>query len=205
MWLPFTKKCPCCKKRKKKDNTIVLREFVGTLFRQDSWWVECYFGSEKKMVDFYTSFQSTWACDNCIKNKVVLLGDSNEQRFCASPPYFIYQDDTRTCRNCKKKFTFTKGEQKFWYETLKFWVQSEAVNCKICRRVKRQRKDKVREAQKLLETLIPNLNTKSIEELEQVLELYKLTESRKKVKYYSERLDKLRNLKANSEENNLTF
>ena len=85
------------------------------------------------------------------------------------PPYFVYLDEERKCRTCGCDFIFFKEEQQFWFETLGFWVQSEAVNCKKCRAKIRKRRDKIRKAQKELQEINPNLNFDNIEQLDEVI------------------------------------
>ena len=196
MGLSFPRKstCPCCSTKRSKSETLQLNEFVQKLFEWYPRWCESWYGdNENKAYKFYTSSQNGWACDVCIREGLVLVGNAREQEFLDWPPYFTYRDETHRCRNCEKEFLFSKEEQKYWYETLKFWVQSDAVNCKTCRAEKRERRKEIREAQKKLEKLIPKLNSQNIEELERVIELYQTTDSWKKVKHYSGILNKLRN------------
>jgi len=41
------------------------------------------------------------------------------------------------CKKCHKNFNFSAKEQKRWYETLKFWIDSVPLECKDCRSAKR--------------------------------------------------------------------
>ncbi|WP_420841919.1 zinc-ribbon domain containing protein [Fimbriiglobus ruber] len=52
-----------------------------------------------------------------------------------------------TCEDCKQPFVFTASEQQFWYETLKFWVQSHPKQCISCRRVRRAKRSTARDEQ----------------------------------------------------------
>jgi hypothetical protein len=56
--------------------------------------------------------------------------------FCHIPKYY-YLDRERTCVQCGQDFIFSAKEQKFWYETLKFNFNSEAIRCMTCRKSKR--------------------------------------------------------------------
>ena len=55
-------------------------------------------------------------------------------------PRFFYFPRLRTCRRCGGVFIFSAREQKHWYEELKFYVDSTAVECVTCRKQKQQGK-----------------------------------------------------------------
>jgi hypothetical protein len=42
--------------------------------------------------------------------------------------------------DCGQRFVFAAAEQRFWYETLQFWVQSRPKRCIPCRRARRARR-----------------------------------------------------------------
>lgn len=189
-------KCPCCRKKRTKSQTMQLTKFIDKLYESYPRWCEFFYSGDKlKMYKSYTSSQYGWACDTCITEGLVLVGNPCQQEFMDWPPYFTYHNQTHVCRSCEAKFLFSKEEQLYWYETLKFWVQSDAVNCKTCRAEKRARRKEIREAQKLLAQLIPALNTDSTEELENIIKLYQITDSRRKIKHYSNILNKLQRKK----------
>ena len=62
------------------------------------------------------------------------------QKFCNHPPYMAYFDVPLRCEDCDSQFVFEATEQKFWYEELKFWVQSRLKQCVACRQLRRERK-----------------------------------------------------------------
>ena len=49
-------------------------------------------------------------------------------------PLFWYEDQARQCTDCGTRFTFTKEEQRHWYEELKFPIQVRGSGCPDCRR-----------------------------------------------------------------------
>lgn len=49
-----------------------------------------------------------------------------------------YFDVIRTCRDCSRKFLFFAEEQKYWYETLGFGLDSDCVRCVECRKSEQQ-------------------------------------------------------------------
>jgi hypothetical protein len=66
-------------------------------------------------------------------------GDARKQNLCFAchVPQYFYVDQHRVCIQCGKDFVFSAAEQKFWYETLKFYGTSVAIRCKECRRRKK--------------------------------------------------------------------
>ncbi|MEO6035527.1 MAG: zinc-ribbon domain-containing protein [Verrucomicrobiota bacterium] len=52
-------------------------------------------------------------------------------------PVTHYFDVERVCRDCKRPFIFFAEEQKYWYETLKFPLDSDCVRCPNCRKTER--------------------------------------------------------------------
>lgn len=49
-------------------------------------------------------------------------------------PRCWYIDAAFHCAQCRKSFVFTASEQQFWYEELKFYVDSRAKHCQECRK-----------------------------------------------------------------------
>jgi hypothetical protein len=108
---------------------------VHELARKKSiWWAP----GEDEILENLSKFQ--WACDSCLQSKRAIPANPAKQLFCDYPPYLSYFDKERTCETCGESFVFSASEQKFWYENLGFWVQSEAINCKSCRKKARENK-----------------------------------------------------------------
>ena len=82
-----------------------------------------------------------WACDGCLRSGKAIIAHPEKQTFCSRPPFLAYFDSEKICNTCKQVFLFWAKEQVFWYETLKFWVQSKAKNCPTCRKKARERKN----------------------------------------------------------------
>ena len=56
------------------------------------------------------------------------------------PPRFThYLDLDQCCWGCARRFIFFAEEQKYWYESLRFYLSSPCINCVECRKT-RQRK-----------------------------------------------------------------
>lgn len=66
-------------------------------------------------------------------------GEPRRQRFCdmCHYPRYYYLDQDKVCIQCNKSFVFSAKEQKFWYETLQFHFDSEAIRCPLCRKQRR--------------------------------------------------------------------
>jgi tetratricopeptide (TPR) repeat protein len=69
-------------------------------------------------------------------------GDPFKQVFCPAHqiPKYFYLDEGRACVQCGNDFVFTANEQRFWYETLKFNIDTVAIRCTRCRRGRRQQR-----------------------------------------------------------------
>ena len=52
----------------------------------------------------------------------------------ATVPVTHYYDVKRKCRDCGRPFIFFAEEQKHWYETLGFGLDSDCVRCVACRK-----------------------------------------------------------------------
>lgn len=52
-------------------------------------------------------------------------------------PVTHYYDVERVCRNCRQPFIFFAEEQKYWYETLRFPLDSDCIRCPSCRKAER--------------------------------------------------------------------
>jgi hypothetical protein len=57
-----------------------------------------------------------------------------------SAPKYFYVNESKTCVQCGRDFVFGAQEQKYWYETLKFYITASAVRCRDCRRRRRTEK-----------------------------------------------------------------
>lgn len=62
--------------------------------------------------------------------------DISKQNYSVCPRHW-YVDATFICRDCGKEFTFTAGEQHFWYEDMHFWIDSLPTRCIPCRKEQR--------------------------------------------------------------------
>lgn len=125
--------CPCCKKpRDLVAGTPLLaledelrRQNADPLCRPVGWSFEAARAGRLQ-----------WACNQCLERGRAIRGTPAIQTFCDYEPYFAYFDVELRCEDCEKQFLFSAREQQFWYERLKFWVQSRP---KQCRRARRQR------------------------------------------------------------------
>ncbi len=70
-----------------------------------------------------------------IPNTAVVADVSAQEM--ATVPVTHYFDSRRVCRTCGVKFIFFADDQKYWYETLKFRLDADCVNCWDCRKANR--------------------------------------------------------------------
>ena len=192
MTSPYTKlkwnkmkyaKCPACKTEKHKTEMKVAISDMEKLEKAE------YKNYKKLKINTFDSFiesDFSWACDFCLKSKKAIKANPSLQNYSWNPNY-AYYDTEKICRTCNDKFTFSKEEKKYWYEGLKFRLDSEPVNCFNCR--KEVRKYKI-ENNFLSETLKKNEEEISINELEKVIEIYKDWQKEQRAKYYESLLNK---------------
>ncbi len=66
-------------------------------------------------------------------------GDVSKQHFCRyhNSGKAFYVDEARTCVQCGEDFVFYAQEQKYWYETLAFHLDSQCIRCLACRKLRR--------------------------------------------------------------------
>lgn len=140
---PDKLRCPCCGKSRPVAGTPLLRaeaEWLATGAFDDrrppGWSVEA--AREGRL---------QWACSHCIREGLALEGRPALQTWCDFEPYFAFIDAKLTCQDCGRSFVFSAAEQRHWYETLKFWVQSRPKQCLACRRVRRAQRREARKQQ----------------------------------------------------------
>lgn len=183
--------CPSCKKTKNQEQTLIVTSLIRELYGHQAGWFDFFFKGDKELAYKRFTKQKSWACDSCLDNDKALVANPLKQTFCDHFPYLAYLNVIKVCRTCQHTFTFSKEEQQYWYEELGFWVQSEAINCQRCRQEKRKRKNEIKSAQKMLDQILPNLDTQNEIELREVIRLYDITCSTKKVVKYNKVLKAL--------------
>lgn len=118
--------CPACNSAVEPTEQKCFAQFVETL----PWFAE----KEHRPISFERPDFRTldWACDACLDNGRAILADAKKQKYCDYWPYYAYRDEPNICAACGTNFVFEATEQKYWYETLQFWVQSYPKYCKGC-------------------------------------------------------------------------
>lgn len=131
-----TLECPCCGKQRALITATPLIRIQETFSHNclSEGWAEHYAKGS-----FYHWDGMQWACNQCFHTKRAIAGKPWLQTFCDWPPYLAYFDKTRVCTDCHTTFVFSAKEQQYWYEELKFWVQSSPRHCLACRRKRRER------------------------------------------------------------------
>ncbi len=127
--------CPCCSGKVSPTSLKTLDKQIGSLENSGAiWWAP----NAKTILQNIKKFQ--WACDTCLNSGKAILAHPDKQTFCDHAPFLAYFDHSKLCSTCNQLFLFSAKEQEFWYETLHFWVQSEAKNCPACRKKARSQK-----------------------------------------------------------------
>lgn len=179
-------KCPSCETNKHRTE---MRTAISEMEEMDRLQYKNY---NKLGIDTYEGFIDSdfgWACDACLQSKKAIKGSPTSQNYCWHPNYAHF-DSNKICTNCGSNFIFSKEEKKYWYESLKFWIDSEPVNCLKCRREIRHYKSE----NKILSEILRNEESEiSISELEKVVEIYTNWQIEQKVKYYQSVIIKKKN------------
>ncbi|MEI6949841.1 zinc-ribbon domain containing protein [Paraflavisolibacter sp. H34] len=162
--------CPCCLA------PVYKRDLDRTLGRKVSTW-----GMIRK-IEFgdLAIGEYQWACDGCLQSGRAIIADPDKQRYCDFDPCLAYFDIRQVCPDCGEDFLFSKEEQKFWYEELRFWVQSKPKYCPDCRKMKRQQKNLNKE----LSDILSHKENLSIKDLERLSALYSAISRPDKAKHY---------------------
>lgn len=88
-------------------------------------------------------------------------------------PRSIYVDIQKQCESCGRWFLFFAREQKYWYETLGFYIDADCVKCINCRNKEQEVKNLMSKYEQLLKdrerTEVQTMELKNI-----ALELFQL-------------------------------
>jgi hypothetical protein len=171
--------CPCCNELNIKGIGIINRQLKKLEEVRLIWYSNCPWNGGIK--GLFKSGHFSWACDDCIESNRAIEAKFEDQTYCDYPPYLAYFDKEMECEKCGENFTFEKEEQQYWYEVLKFWVQSFPKNCKKCREILKQEKDLNNKLSKILN----NLNKNNPGELIEISQLYFEMNKFEKGKYYA--------------------
>jgi hypothetical protein len=110
----------------------------------------------------------------------VIIADIEKQNY-STFPRTLYVDIKKQCIQCKRSFIFFALEQKYWYEILGFYIDTDCVKCIDCRKKERE----IKKMAVAYETLLKKeeKNDFEISELKKIaLELYQLGYIRNKHK-----------------------
>ncbi len=127
-----------------------------------------------------------WACDECLNSGKALIGKPESQLYCDFDPYLVYIDMEKVCEKCDQDYLFRKEEQKYWYETLQFWVQSKPKHCSKCRHEIREE----RELNNELAALLKEKEKLTVQDMERLSKIYDDIKKPDKSKYYKNLVEK---------------
>lgn len=139
--------CPCCGKQRDATDLSQL-EMAIAAHQATPWWEKPGWTAE-----FARRGKLSWACRECLHSRRAIAASPWLQTFCDLPPILAHFDRVKRCEVCSGAFTFGASEQRYWYEQLKFWVQSVPKQCPTCRRAHRQHSKAQAELAAVLEGL----------------------------------------------------
>lgn len=145
--------------------------------------------TENEKIDASSDFMDgsfDWACDLCLSSKKAIKANPGLQNYCWSPHY-AYFNSHLICRNCDTPFIFSIKEKQFWFEEIKFWIDSAPVNCLNCRKEIRLLK---KENKTLSDILSKKEDAISVDELKKVIQIYAKWQKEERAKYYQSVLKK---------------
>ena len=134
--------CPVCGGKTGKNSLNKVKSlfpFDGAIMIEEGDFLSSFMRVIAKHSGFYQ-----WACDDCIRVGVALLANPKEQHYKESwwdvKPFLAYYDKTFSCKDCGEDFLFSKEDQQYGYEKLKFEIFSRPVRCPECsKKVKAER------------------------------------------------------------------
>lgn len=87
---------------------------------------------------------------------------------CSTAPRHWYIDARFRCTDCGSEFVWSASEQKAWFETYRFYVDSQATRCRACRA---NRRDTV-QLRKEYDALVSDARSHgSVEQKQRVIEI----------------------------------
>lgn len=81
--------------------------------------------------------------DRTIYPESAILADLSRQNFSTFPRGY-YVDMLAVCRTCDRPFLFFAREQRYWYEELHFYIDTDCVHCPACRAASHEHRDRLR-------------------------------------------------------------
>ena len=94
--------------------------------------------------------QSHWSYNkDSIFPESAIKADISKQNYSIYPRN-IYVDVEKQCIQCNRWFIFYAKEQKYWYETLGFYVDADCVKCIDCRKKEHSIKHMMQDYEKLI-------------------------------------------------------
>jgi O-acetyl-ADP-ribose deacetylase (regulator of RNase III) len=162
--------CPVCGEARP---TQLVRDVARHLLEHNVTWL---WGYSDRVLEGIRTGEVQWACPECIHLGRALPAEPLGQTFCDHPPYLAYFDVNMHCEDCGCEFVFSAGEQRYWYEELKFWVQSRPKQCAPCRKRRRLKNRLSQEIGQVLAELDP----RDPEQLARVAEMYLQMNNRRK-------------------------
>jgi len=179
-----TYRCPCCSKGRYKTELETVLSMMEDIHKKE--FPHFYRENRSQIINVFEDADFLWACDDCFQTKKAIKSIPVVIETSGYPP-LAYFDSKKECSTCENEFIFSKEEQKFWYENLKFTIHSTAKNCLSCREnIRKQKQDNLRLAQLLKK----DENTLSVAQLEEIVNIYKQIGNQEKMNRFINLLKK---------------
>ena len=94
-----------------------------------------------------------------------IAADPSRQNFSVVPQQF-YLDVLKHCGECDRWYVFFAKEQQYWFEELRFFIDSRSRHCPACRKLRRQRQRQVQHYSRLA-----SLDEHTLDDVQQFLRL----------------------------------
>ncbi len=170
--------CPCCKE--------VVRPGLTRLQQMESR-MNAHWLNGSSLVDKAIRKEfNDWACIYCEQSKRAIFQDYSKQNYGLGGPILYYITKEMHCESCKKEFTFTAEDQRFWYEDLYFNYGSYPKHCLSCRKETRRKKALHKQLAELLHD-----DPKTADQMLAIANVYEQLEIEEKAAIYSARAKNL--------------
>lgn len=185
--------CPCCKQKRRLEETFLEESFgvhehpstLEAMMPNYQRWLRfqqtVHEYTREKHIRFHTFL---WACKPCLKAGAAIQGDLKKQSYGMGGPLLAYVSLTEVCDSCGTDFPFSAEEQKYWYETLGFHIDSYPKNCPTCRKVHREKIV----AEERLGELLNQEGKLSLEQLKEVQKIYEDLGREEKAELFARRV-----------------
>lgn len=178
-------KCPCCKIQRRSTEMKLIVDFISKSY-SDKTPIDTL---RKDIFGYLKDAYYDFACDVCLESDLAFLANIKEQNNSHYNTIYAYYNSEYNCRTCNTDFIFYGKEKRFWYEVLKFRVDSKPMHCVSCRKENRSVKNM---NTRLSDLLINGEENLSLDDFEEIIAIYTKWEKVERRKYFENKLKKIK-------------